>query len=135
MAVMDPAAVATKWATNLGASTTSITAGVNAVQQAPGQSAAAQSAVWLQRLQASQAKWERNVSAVTLQEWKNAMLNKGLPRIATGAQQAVPKMQAFMQKWLPYEQAGVAQLPPRGTVQQNIQRAVNMMNWNAGFIP
>jgi hypothetical protein len=134
MAAKDPAAVAAKWAQNLSAATTSITAGVNAVTTAPGQLAAAQSAVWLARLQASQAKWERGVSAVTLAEWKNAMLNKGIPRIATGAQAAIPVMQRFMTAWLPYEAAGVNSLPPRGTVQQNIQRAVAMMNYNAAFV-
>jgi hypothetical protein len=132
--ITDPTAVANKWSTRLSASGADIQAGVQAVKTAPGQAAAAQVAVWLANLQASQDKWARNVSAVTLQQWQQAMINKGIPRIATGAQAAIPKVTQFMTQWLPYEQAGVAQLPPRGTIQQNIQRAIAMMNYNAGFV-
>lgn len=131
--ITDPTAVAQKWSQRLSAAGQAITDGVNSVQKAPGQQAAAQVDVWLTNLQASRDKWVRNVSAVSLQSWQQAMLTKGVPRIATGAQAAVPKMTAFMQQWLPYEQSGRNALPPRGTIQQNIQRAVQMMNYNAQF--
>lgn len=131
--ITDPSAVANKWSQRLSASGQAITDGVNAVQKAPGQAAAAQVDVWLTNLQASRDKWVRNVSAVSLQSWQQAMLTKGVPRIATGAQAAVPKMTAFMAQWLPYEQSGRNSLPPRGTIQQNIQRAVAMMQYNANF--
>jgi hypothetical protein len=134
--ITDPAAVANKWATRLSGATQAITDGVNAVTQAPGAKAAAQADVWLAKLQASRDKWVRNVSAVTLQQWQTAMTTKGVQRIATGAQAAVPKMTAFMSQWLPYEAAGVQSLAsqPRGTIDQNIQRAITMMRYNAQFV-
>ena len=131
--ITDPTSVANKWSQRLSAAGQAITDGVNAVKQAPGQAAAAQAAVWIARLQASQDKWVRNVSAVSLQSWQQAMITKGIPRIATGAQAGIPKMTAFMSQWLPYEQSGRNALPPRGTIQQNIQRAVAMMQYNANF--
>lgn len=131
--ITDANAVANKWSQRLAGAGQAITDGVNSVQKAPGQAAAAQVDVWLSNLQASREKWVRNVSAVSLQSWQQAMLTKGVPRIAGGAQAAIPKMTAFMAQWLPYEQAGRNALPPRGTIQQNIQRAVQMMQYNAQF--
>lgn len=133
--ITDPAAVANKWATRLSGATQAITDGVNAVTQAPGAKAAAQADVWLAKLQASRDKWVRNVSAVSLSQWQTAMTTKGVQRIAGGAQAAIPKMTQFMQQWLPYEQQGVAALAstPRGTIDQNIQRAITMMRYNSQF--
>lgn len=134
--ITDPAAVANKWATRLSGATQAIIDGVNAVTVAPGTKAAAQVDVWLAKITASRDKWVRNVSAVTLAQWQSAMTTKGVQRIATGAQAAIPKMTAFMAQWLPYEQAGVQALAatPRGTIDQNIQRAITMMRYNAQFV-
>jgi hypothetical protein len=134
MAMKDPAGTAAKWAQRLGAAGQAITDGVAAVREAPGAKAAAQSAVWLANLQAAQVKWERNVSAVTLQQWQNAMTTKGIPRIGQGATAAIPKMTQFMQQWLPYAEQGRQSLPPRGTVEQNYQRALAMMQYNHNFV-
>lgn len=104
MASKDPAAVAAKWSTNLSNSTTSITNGVNAVTTAPGQAAAAAQATMRARLLAAidSGKWAANVSSVSLQQWKTAMTQTGIPRIADGARKGQPKMQAFMQSFLPF---------------------------------
>ncbi|HVT14559.1 MAG TPA: hypothetical protein VHQ90_00060 [Thermoanaerobaculia bacterium] len=133
MAQKDPTAVAAKWAQNLAGATTSITAGVNAVSVAPGQAAARQAAVWAQNVAAAQQKWAARTAAVSLSQWQSAMINKGVPRIATGAQAAQPKMQAAMTKLLPYIHSQVAQLPPRGNLQQNIARATAMMTAMSKF--
>jgi hypothetical protein len=129
----DPTAVAAKWAANLAGSTTSITAGVNSVTQAPGQAAAAQKAVWAQNVAASQAKWARNVAAVPLSDWQQAMITKGIPRVASGATAAEPKMAAFMGKLLPYVAAGKNSLPPRGDINANIARMTQWVMYMAKF--
>lgn len=134
MAMKDPAGTAAKWAQRLNGAGQAITDGVNAVREAPGVRAAAQSAVWIANLQAAQDKWVRNVSAVTLQSWQNSMLTKGVPRIGQGATAAVPKMTQFMQQWLPYAEQVRASLPPRGTVEQNYQRALAQMQGNHQFV-
>jgi len=132
----DPVAVATKWSRNLAGATQSITDGVNSVTQAPGAKAAAQVTVWLSRLQAAQDKWVRNTSAVTLQQWQNAMITKGIPRIASGATAAIPKMTQFMQQWLPFVDAGAQQVRamPNATIEDGILRAVAQIRYNATFI-
>lgn len=119
----DAAAVAAKWAANLSASTENIRAGVMATTRAPGAAAAAQKQVWLQNTQAAADKWAARTAAVTLGQWQDAMINKGLPRVAGGAQAAQPKMASFMGSLLPYIENGRSQLPPRGTLDQNLARA------------
>jgi hypothetical protein len=130
---LTPQQIADKWASNLSNSTTSITAGVNGVTQAPGAKAAAAADFWLQRVTQSKAKFATNVAKVSLQDWKDAMINIGVPRVASGAQANKPKMVAFMTKFLPYVKAGVDALPPKGDLAANIQRAVAMMQHNAAF--
>lgn len=124
----DAASVAQRWSTGLGGATQRIQQGVESVTTSPGQLAARQAQVWVQNTQAAQAKFQKNAAAVSLSSWQSATVNKGIPRIASGATAAEPKVQAFMSTFLPFVQAQVNQLPPRGNLQQNIQRAVQMMN-------
>lgn len=130
---LTPQQIADKWAANLSASTSSITAGVNGVTQAPGAAAAAQADYWLQRVTASKQKFITNVGKVTLGQWKDAMINIGIPRVSTGAQANKGKMADFMTRFLPYLKTGVDSLPPRGDLSMNIQRAVAMMQHTANF--
>lgn len=135
MARLDPASATAKWVSNLSNATQHITDGVNAVQQAPGQAAARQVQTWLARIQNSAQKWATNVSAVSLQDWQQSMINTGIPRIAQGAQAKQGKYQAFASKFFPYLQTGVNQVRamPKVTLQDGINRAVAMINHNAKF--
>ena len=123
MAMKDPNTSAQKWATNLSGAGTTITNGVNAVTVAPGTLAAAQKAAYVQNTAASADKFAANSQKVTLNEWQQATINKGVPRIAAGAQAAEPKMAAFLTKALPVINSIVKALPPRGSLQQNLQRS------------
>lgn len=123
----DASTVAQKWASNLGAATQRIQSGVESVTTSPGQLAARQATLWVQNTQAAQAKFQRNTAAVSLQQWQTATVTKGIPRIASGATAAEPKVQAFMSTFLPFVQAQVNQLPARGNLQQNIQRSAAMI--------
>lgn len=123
----DPATIAKKWADNLSAAANNgtVTAGIQAVTMAPGVAAARQKAVWAQNTAAAQDRWAANVQ-VPLPEWQQAAINKGVARIATGATAAEPKMVSFMNKLMPVINNAKANLPARGTFQQNLARATQM---------
>lgn len=133
MATPTPDAVAAKWAQNLGSSTQRITDGVNGVTVAPGQAAARQKAAWVQNVAAAQDKWAANVASVSLNSWQQDMINKGVPRIASGASAAQPKFQNFMAQFLPFLDQQVRALPARGNLDQNIARMTAMVRGTAKF--
>lgn len=131
----DATAVAQKWYTNFTASGPSITAGVNAVTIAPGVKAAAAKALWLAKVTASADKWAKNVSAVSLESWKNAMLTTGLQRLATGATAGQPKMAAFMTQFLTYlsNNAGQINAMSKDSLEAAIAKSAAQIRINAAF--
>lgn len=131
----DPTSATAKWVRNISSATADITKGVQAVQTAPGQAAAAQSQKWLQNIQNAQAKWKARVAAVPLADWQNSMINVGIPRIAQGATAKQGKFTSFMTDFLPYLQQGVAAIDrmPNLTLEDSINRATAMIRHNAKF--
>lgn len=103
---LSPADAAAKWVARTTAASADYVKGVQAVTQAPGAAAAAKKekmrAGVMQALDSG--KWERNVAAVPLQTWKDAAATKGGQRLAQGVQAAAPKMQGFLQEFLPFQQ-------------------------------
>lgn len=106
----------TNWSNGMNNSLDRMRAGVNAVQEAPGTRAVAAMAKmranWLRAL--DEGKWTRGVTAVTVQQWQQAMINKGIPRIADGVRGAQNKVTNFAQQLLAFEtalQGRVRQMP------------------------
>lgn len=130
-----PSDAVSKWLTNLGASTERMTAGANRVTKAPGVAAAAAADKWLQRVTAAKQKFATNVSRVSLQDWQNAYVNIGIPRVAQGAQAKQGKMLDFMNEYLPYLQRGVSTIDqmPSTTLEDGIARATAMIRYNSKF--
>lgn len=124
-----------KWLTNIGAATDRMTAGAQRVQKAPGQAAAAAADKWLQRVTAAKAKFAANVARVSLQDWQNAYINIGIPRVSQGAQAKQHKVLAFQTEFLPYLSRGVAQIDamPSTTLEDGIARATAMIRYNSKF--
>ena len=135
MARVTPEQGATLWRDRLSAATERITMGVNRVTVAPGQAAARSADLWLQRVTASKDKWARRVSAVSLQDWQNAMNNVGVQRVAQGAAAHVGKMQSFLSEFLPYVDRISAQVHsmPKGGIEQSVARAAAQIRGNAAF--
>lgn len=131
----NPTDVASRWAQNLGNATTKIQSGVQSVQQAPGARAAQQKGKYVAGVTASADKWAQRVGAVGLADWQSAMINKGLPRIASGAQAAKPKVEQFMGQLLSYEQSQLSAINamPSMTLQDNLNRAVAWIQSMAKF--
>lgn len=132
-----PQQVAEKWQRNLSASGQDIQNGVNEVRINPAQQAVAQQAKMRANVLAAidSGKWADGLNRVTLDSWKRAMLQKGLPRITAGATEAQPKVQAFMTQLLPYQATLSAQVEamPDLTLQDSINRMVAWVNGMAQF--
>lgn len=123
------------WVARIGQSTEQIQQGVNSVTEAPGQKAAAKSAKWLAAVTASQQKWARNVGAVTLDQWRAAMLGIGLQRVAAGAQAKQGKYLAFASEFFPHLERGLQKLEamPDTSFEDRINKMITMARHNHEF--
>lgn len=132
---VSPEAAQAKWLSRLSGASQDIINGVNGVTTAPGQAAAAQSQKWLANVTAAADKWKRNVGSVSLEQWRQYMLNVGVPRVAQGAQAKQAKFGQFAAQFFPHLEAGIAKVKgmPSTTLEDNINRAVTMMRHNAQF--
>jgi hypothetical protein len=129
-----PTENAQKWKNRLSQATPDIQAGIQRVASAPGQAAARQKAAWQANVAAAADKWERNVSRVSLEQWKQAALD-GVGRIAQGANSKVGKMEAFLQEFQPHLERVQQRLAsmPRGSLEQNLGRMLENARANATF--
>ena len=136
MPVRSTSAQATaKWLSGMQNATARMTAGAQALSVAPGQLAAQASAKWLAKVTAAQQKFATNVAKVSLQEWQNAYVTTGIPRVSQGAQQKQGKVTAFMDQFLPYLNTGLQVIDkmPSTTLEDGIARATAMIRYNAKF--
>lgn len=133
----NPSQVAQKWSNRLSQSGEAIRQGVQAVNESPTQKAAARADAYVAGIQRAVAdgKYQRGLERVSLEDWRRAMLEKGVQRISTGASQAQPKMESFLQEFLPHVESGQRMLEsmPRGSLEQNVQRMIAMVQHNAKF--
>ena len=133
-----PQQAASKWQRNLSASTQTISEGVQRVTESPTAAAARNIDRMVAGFQkaAADGKIADGLNSVSLESWKASVLDKGLGRIASGAAAAESKFEHFMSEFLPFLESGVREIDntnPRGSVEENIQRAVSMMRHNAKF--
>lgn len=129
--------VAADWANRLGQSTSKIQAGVNRVQQAPGQAAVAARQKWVNALSDPkiQDKWARQVGAVSLASWQESMNNKGVQRVAQGAQAAQQKYANAVAPLLRYIDSGLSTIKgmDSSTYAAREQRMIAWSRYMAGY--
>lgn len=129
--------VAAKWSKNLASSGDSIRQGVQNVTQAPTQKAAQNVNAYVNGVNqaAASGKWQRGLNRVSLQDWQNATLQKGLPRITSGATAGKSKMESFMTQFLPHvdQLQNVLASMPRGDIEQNKARMLAAVDHMAKF--
>lgn len=118
-----PQDAAANWAQKFGASGAKWTAGVQSVTVAPGQLAARAKQLWLQNTTAAADRFAANSARVSLSDWQAQTVSKGAPRLASGAQAAMPKVADAFAKLFPAIQSAVNSLPPRGDIEANINRS------------
>ena len=114
---------ASRWQQNFGAAGPAWQAGVDAVDVAPGQLAVAAGPRYLAGVQAGYERWAANTGRVTAQQWKDACKAKGANRLASGATAGAAKYAVAIQKVLTAQASIIASLPPRGDINQNIERS------------
>lgn len=126
MARVTPQEYAEKWGRRLRGATEDIRRGIDRVQTAPGELAAAQQEALLTNFQAAvnSGMWANRVRSVSLSEWQAAARDKGLPRIPQGVEAATPKMARMAAELLPAVDAAAAAANalPKVTLEDSIQR-------------
>ena len=126
-----------KHARRLKAAVPDIQAGIQRVTESPTAAAAAAQAKMLERLTNSvtSGKWAGRLRAVTTEQWKNAALTKGVPRIASGIDGASDKVKAMAAKLLPFENnlLNEVQRMPDATIEDSISRATAWMRGMAKY--
>lgn len=129
--------VSEKWARRAAGATQDMINGVNSVTVNPAQQAAAKEQKMITNLTQSvqSGKWRRGLARVTLEDWKRSMIEKGASRVASGVQNAQPKMESFMSELLPYQEQLQSKLAgmPDLTLEDNINRAVTFMRGMSQF--
>jgi hypothetical protein len=128
--------IADKWERNTQGATESFKAGVNAVTESPMAQAARASDQYLRGVTeaVTSGKWQAGLNRVSLSDWKAATAGKGATRIAEGVRTSKPKMQQFLQDFLPHVANVAANLPPRGGLEDNIARMVQQVRGNSQFV-
>jgi len=120
-----------RWQNGLANASETITNGVKATEVSPGKRAAAAKDAWVRAMQSKevQDRWANEVGKVTLEEWQQAMINKGIPNITNGVNAAAGKMTNFYD-WLVKTENEILNkinAMPELTLEQRIQRAVAWM--------
>lgn len=114
---------AARWSQGFGAAGQRWADGIESVTVAPGQLAAAAMPRYIAGVQQSAQKWASRTASVSLAQWKQQSVAKGQARLASGAQSGMAKYQQRIAAVLDAEKSIISGLPPRGTVEQNIQRS------------
>lgn len=119
-----------KWKMNTSGATAAYTQGIDRVQVAPGQLAAAKKQKYVQGVIASQDKWAANVAAVPLSTWANLAKTKGAANLATGVNAATPKVTAFWNKFRPVLDQARQQVNqmPTDTYEQRVAKSRAMQD-------
>ncbi len=126
MAKVTPQEYAEKWARRMKGSTEDVRRGIEKVTEAPGQAAARSADAMLAGVTRSvqDGTWARQVARVSLQEWKEKALSKGINRIAAGVDAAQSRQVQMAQDLLAAVDsvADEVRRMPKGTLEDGINR-------------
>lgn len=124
---VDATQFAERWSRGLTGAADKIRQSVEAVTDSPTEAAAAQADVWLQNVTNSREKYVSGLRSVSLQDWKNATLTKGIPALQNSVSVAKPKVQKAAGVLIPALNDLLGTLPARGTtLDQNLERVRHM---------
>jgi hypothetical protein len=115
-----------KWSANSQGATQNYVDGVNAVTTDPGELAARQKQAYVAGVNNNADYWAKRVKT-GVENWRSATVNKGGQRYGQGIAAGEQKMGQFLQNFIPKVNAIAANLPPRGTDQQNEARMLQQV--------
>lgn len=122
----NPQAIAQLWMQRASSSQDRMKAGVTAVNDSPMEKAAQAAPQWLAGVQraAAEGSFEAGLRKVSLADWKQKMINKGIPNMATGVREALPDMTKFLAEFLPFAADVSDQIKamPKGTKEDSRAR-------------
>lgn len=137
MAARNPQDVANLWASHLAGATQKITTGVSNPKRPPTQAAASAADKWQARVSdpAAKAKFIASLGRVSTADWQQAMTQKGIPRIASGANAAIPKFSTFLSSFLPFQDSVTQQVHamPSNNLEDNINRMIAQVRGTARY--
>lgn len=137
MAKLTPQQFQEKHARRLKASIEDMREGVLRVTQSPTEAAAAKKEKFRAGINAAidDGKWERGLRRVSLEEWKDKMITKGLGRVAAGIDAAAPKVIEFASELLPFQDRLQSQIDgmPDISLEDNINRMTTWIREMAKF--
>ena len=126
MAKKTPQEVAKKWAERLQAAKPQIESGVRSVTVAPTQKAAAKADKYVAGVQRAveENRFQRGLQKVSLADWQQSMIVKGLQRLSNGVKAAEGKVEQFQAEFLPYVESVQARVNamPNDTEEQRDQK-------------
>ena len=137
MAKLSPSEVTEKHARRLKGSIEDMRAGIERVTSSPTAAAAAKQDKMKAKINAAidSGKWAAGLRAVSLEEWKDKVTTKGLPRVAAGIDAAAPKVEKFYSQLLPFIDTvkGNVKKMPDLTLEDSINRMSTFVRGMAKF--
>jgi len=137
MVKVDEKEFAEKWARRLKGATEDIRRGVEKLSENPAEKAIKKKEKLKARLieAIDSGRWERGLEKVTLDDWKKAVLEKGIGRISAGVDEATPKMEEFGKALLSHIEAGQKEIEkmPDLTLEDSINRMTKFVRHMAKF--
>lgn len=137
MAKLTPEQFREKHARRLKGSVEDMRRGVENVTEAPTAKAAKKVDKMRTNILAAldSGKWAKRLEAVTLDEWKSKMINKGIGRVAAGIDAAGPKIEKFAAELLPHidKVRSETEKMPDTTLEDNINRMVHFVRGMSKF--
>lgn len=137
MAKLSAKEVTEKHARRLKGAVEDMRVGIEKVTSSPTAAAAAKQDKMRAKIVASidSGKWAAGLRAVSLEEWKDKITTKGLPRVASGIDGAAAKVEKFYTQLLPHidrVQSDIRKMPDL-TLEDSINRMSTFVRGMAKF--
>jgi len=137
MAKLTPQEYQEKHARRLKAAVDDMRAGVERVTESPCEKAASKAEKMKTNLVKSidSGKWQAGLKRVSLTDWKSAMIEKGVNRVASGIDGASAKVVAFASDLLPHIDKAQSKIKSMSdvTLEDNINRMTTFIREMAKF--